>query len=126
MNHSEATRKTVSDMWAEGMSQSQIGRAIGISRNAVSGLAKRMNLPKRSSETSTPRGWVAHHIAKDNPPPNPLPKAIGPIGDFPKGDTCRYIAGDVREEWRCCGHEGFPYCPAHHALCRVPGKEHSK
>ena len=36
-------------LWAEGWSISQIGQALGVSRNAIAGKAHRMGLPKRPS-----------------------------------------------------------------------------
>ena len=42
-------------LWAEGLSISQIGDALGVSRNAIAGKAHRMGLPKRPSPISKPK-----------------------------------------------------------------------
>ena len=42
-------------LWATGLSISQIGEALGVSRNAIAGKAHRMGLPKRPSPIIKPK-----------------------------------------------------------------------
>ena len=42
------------ELWMQGLSISQIGEALGVSRNAIAGKAHRMGLPKRPSPISRP------------------------------------------------------------------------
>ena len=42
-------------LWAKGLSISQIGELLGVSRNAIAGKAHRMGLPKRPSPISKPK-----------------------------------------------------------------------
>ena len=43
------------ELWSQGLYISQIGEALGVSRNAIAGKAHRMGLPKRPSPISRPK-----------------------------------------------------------------------
>jgi GcrA cell cycle regulator len=45
----DATKKTLRALWAEGLTTAEIGRRMGIGKNAVVGKAHRLNLPSRKS-----------------------------------------------------------------------------
>jgi GcrA cell cycle regulator len=45
----DATKKTLRALWAEGLTTAEIGRRMGIGKNAVLGKAHRLNLPSRKS-----------------------------------------------------------------------------
>ena len=64
-------------LWAEGHSTAEIGRRMGISKNAVVGKAHRLNLPARPSpirRDATPRPAMPR-IATPRPAPAPRPAA---------------------------------------------------
>ncbi|HYF07648.1 MAG TPA: GcrA family cell cycle regulator [Acetobacteraceae bacterium] len=63
-------------LWAEGHSTAEIGRRMGISKNAVVGKAHRLNLPARPSpirRDAAPRPVVPRIVA---PRPAPVPRPL--------------------------------------------------
>lgn len=64
-------------LWAEGHSTAEIGRRMGISKNAVVGKAHRLNLPARPSpirrEPGAPRPAQPRRIAAPAPRTAPMP-----------------------------------------------------
>ncbi|MBN8899967.1 MAG: GcrA cell cycle regulator, partial [Rhodospirillales bacterium] len=49
MDWSDETIARLRDLWAEGHSTAEIGRRLGVSKNAVVGKAHRLDLPARPS-----------------------------------------------------------------------------
>lgn len=112
--------------WKDGASAREISSSLKFkfSRNAVCGKADRLDLPQR--DPSLNHSWshrTKPYISKPKPKAIPRiqipedasdPEPIGPIGDFPAGQTCRFIAGEVKN-FQCCGLPGFPWCDFHAA-----------
>jgi len=66
-------------LWAEGHSTAEIGRRMGISKNAVVGKAHRLNLPARPSpirREATPRQAMPRVAT---PRPAPAPRPVAPV-----------------------------------------------
>ncbi len=132
------TEQRVSDlkaMHAEGLSYSQIGNELKVSRNAAIGKANRLGLPPREKK-GRPR--VARAYPKHRKPPRVkwqpsvrLPKMkVEPMSEeitlpFGKGcsllelseSTCRWPIGDpALPDFQFCGGDsitGLSYCPGH-------------
>lgn len=82
-------------LWNEGASTAEIGRRLGISKNAVVGKAHRLSLPPR---------------------PSPIRRQTAKVTKF-SGPACQWPIGDPRNpDFRFCNDPaapGKPYC-AHH------------
>ena len=106
----EERLEKLKSLWDKGLSISQIGEALGVSRNAIAGKAHRMGLPKRPSPISKATA------EKETPAP-----VAEPERDLPLRLELRKL------EWsrsKCCWpsgdpkHNGFSFCGAQ----IVPGK----
>lgn len=88
-------------LWQEGLTTAEIGRALGISKNAVVGKAHRLRLPSRQSPI--------RREAK----PAPVVREGG-------AGSCQWPIGDpVHPGFHFCGAPvlpGKPYCPQHCAM----------
>jgi len=95
-------------LWTEGLSTAEIGRRLGISKNAVVGKAHRLFLDPRPSPLKRP----------------PAPRVVGPMGP-----SCSWPLGHPGEKgFHFCGVRplpGKPYCAEHAAKAYVKPKEKS-
>ena len=105
-------------LWDEGLSISQIGDALGVSRNAIAGKAHRMGLPKRPSPISK-SATEAKKPAKAKPPAEPanLPLRLELRKLSWSRSKCCWPTGDPKKTgFSFCGGPivpGKPYCLAH-------------
>ncbi len=126
-------------MWAEGLSASQIARALGeVTRNAVIGKVHRLGLagrataprPERPRPTPQPRMHVprvavmrAEAVVEE--PLEPMP--LDPVRvEHLNAALCHWPMGDPSSpEFRFCGRkskQGSPYCEAHVRLAYQPAQ----
>lgn len=98
----------LSALWTEGHSTAEIGRRLGITKNAVVGKAHRLSLNPRPSPLKRP----------------PAPRVVGITGP-----TCSWPLGHPGEKgFHFCGKrpvQGKPYCAEHAEMAYVKPKEKS-
>lgn len=136
----ENYRQIVTDLWAEGLSQSQIGKRIGKTKNAVAGMVRHFGLPRRVDGIL--RGWDAKRAneAKAEAEKKLAQTRLGypvqidttplsiPLLSAANGQ-CRYPmwhSSDRDESLPVCGlpqKEGSPYCVGHDQRCRITPKK---
>lgn len=110
-------------LWSEGLSITQIGLAIGVSRNAVVGKVHRMGLPKRQSPI----------VKSDKPraPKAPIQRRRAVPLSLEQWDrnTCSWPTGDPKtDNFSFCGEQvepGRPYCTAHCAKAYTTARENA-
>lgn len=123
-------------LWAKGLSTAEIGRELGVSKNAVVGKSHRLGLKPRPSPISgkSAESTAAAPAAKAAAAAAPAkPKAAKPAKAKPAekiGDIidlgpqmCRWPFGDPGDEdFHFCGRQvapSKPYCPEHCAVAYV-------
>ncbi|ABC22456.1 GcrA family cell cycle regulator [Rhodospirillum rubrum] len=104
-------------LWADGLTTGEIGKEIGVSKNAVVGKAHRLGLKGRPSP-----------IKRTQKEAKPEPK-IRSVVDL-SAHTCRWPIGDPREPgFHFCGKPttpGKPYCAEHASIAYVSSNRSSK
>ncbi|MBL8643786.1 MAG: global cell cycle regulator GcrA-like protein [Rhodospirillaceae bacterium] len=103
-------------LWSEGLTTGEIGKRLGVSKNAVVGKAHRLGLKGRPSPIKRPEAAAATAAPKKEP------VKIFTLTDL-NHNTCRWPIGDPKhEDFRFCGKQvypGKPYCLDHCAQAYV-------
>lgn len=103
-------------LWAEGLTTGEIGRQLGVSKNAVVGKAHRLGLKGRPSPIKRTKK------AKKEEAPAKQPEQPPSLVDL-AAHTCRWPIGDPRDDdFHFCGKQalaGKPYCGEHAAIAYV-------
>ncbi len=144
---SETRVTTLSQLWLDGLSASQIAKQLGgVTRNAVIGKVHRLGLsgraaasaPSRAPRTATPRPKRPRRVAAAGPvvrnkPPvrlaaqdwTPAPEGPGLIGDMALlgAHVCKWPIGDPKSpDFSFCGRQADGrYCAAHEQTGVRPG-----
>ena len=120
---------TLARMWGEGASAAEIGREIGMTRNAVLGKAHRLQMPLHKTRTQARVGRRRKRIRPvavvGSPKPKPIETPARPCKLFElKRDSCRWPHGDPCDrDFYFCGAVSMaesPYCLAHHRMAYRP------
>lgn len=127
---SEETKNAIQTLWNQGMTGTQIGERLGMTRNAILGAIHRMRAkghdltergdgifrPKKKRKFIFKPKKIVTKIAEANGTP------VGILNLTPR--SCRYIVqgGNVQTTKYCNADivGAGPYCRDHHALCYVP------
>ena len=109
-------------LWEKGLSISQIGEELGVSRNAVAGKVHRLKLPKRNS----PIAKAAK--TEDAEPVNvELPLRLSLRNIKWSRSKCAWPSGDPKTtEFSFCGQPivpGKPYCGEHCELAYTTSRD---
>jgi GcrA cell cycle regulator len=152
MDWTEDAIATLRQLWAEGLSTAEIGRRMGISKNAVVGKAHRLNLAPRPSPIrrvpgAAPSPRPARRAARPAMPrPSPMmagtPMPVRPPVERPApvvairppppplrlgNSACCWPLGDPgTPAFRFCGAQallGKPYCAEHASVAYVRVKD---
>ena len=116
-------------LWAEGLSISQIGQEMGVTRNAIAGKAHRLGLPKRQSPISKSAAKPA--AIEDAPiePTRELPLRLALRNIQWSRSKCMWPTGDPKTvKFSFCGEAiqpGKPYCNDHCILAYTNNRENS-
>jgi GcrA cell cycle regulator len=135
---SDALVERLSELWLSGTTSGEIGRRLGISRSAVMGKLRRLDLLCRDRRRPPPsmRSQIPQMRTNTRPlpPPKPYkappPPPLPPIGSFDLMDLrsghCRWPCSDGFPPYKFCGApqaSQSSYCSLHFALAHHRGSQ---
>jgi GcrA cell cycle regulator len=124
----------LTQLWRDGLSTAEIGKRLGISKNAVVGKAHRLHLDSRPSPIKRvgPRPAIVRHAQPVRPARPAAAPARASQPAAPQrvvelsNQSCRWPIGHPGDEdFHFCTHraiQGKPYCVEHSAVAYVKAK----
>ena len=103
------------ELWAQGLSISQIGESLGVSRNAIAGKAHRMGLPKRPSPISRTKVEKPKVVMPEDAENLPLRLELRQL-EWSRSKCCWPTGDPKKNGFVFCGDPivpGKPYCLTH-------------
>lgn len=123
--------KSLKKLWQKGKSTVEIGKALGISKNAVVGKVHRLELtarpsPIKSKSGAKPATKAAAKTTKSSKTSVPPTKTVVKLMDL-KLTSCRWPIGDPKDpDFHFCGkttQTGKSYCPEHCKMAYISLRE---
>ena len=115
----------VTRLWSEGLTTAEIGKLIGITKNAVVGKAHRLGLPARPSPIRR-QGSGRSVVAAPRPVAKAPAKPMRQIALSTSGACCKWPFGHPGEaDFHFCGSPALvnkPYCPEHYQMAYLPAR----
>jgi len=122
----------VTRLWGEGLTTAEIGKLVGVTKNAVVGKAHRLGLPARPSPIrrkgsgggSTSRSAASVSVAR--PVAKPPAKPMRQLALSTSGARCKWPFGHPGDaNFHFCGSLALvnrPYCPEHYQMAYLPAR----
>lgn len=115
----------VTRLWDEGLTTAEIGKIVGVSKNAVVGKAHRLGLPARPSPIRRNGGGGKSAATPRSVAKVPV-KPVRQIVLSTSGACCKWPFGHPGEsEFHFCGSAALvnkPYCPEHYQMAYLPAR----
>jgi len=123
----EERLKMLKALWDEGLSISQIGQRLNVTRNAAAGKAHRLSLPKRQSPISSTAAPVRAKVKKTEEIADELPLRLALRKISWSRSKCVWPTGDPKTtDFSFCSKPidpGKPYCFEHCVLAYTNTRE---
>jgi len=116
----------VTRLWSEGLTTAEIGKLVGVTKNAVVGKAHRLGLPPRPSPIRRKGVSGGGGTTMPRPVAKAPVKLIRQIALSTSGACCKWPSGHPGEaNFRFCGSAALvnkPYCPEHYQMAYLPAR----